>query len=224
MRMLFFSMLAVFSGYAGAQPAVSAAEAINYDDYKKLVKEVGKYRKQWLVTPVTFLAMDKEEGVVIPDTQTPCRYQSRHCLNQPLSADTADVRLGKSNFYIALPNTFKVSEARGKEGQPGYHISPADESKEWSLFIEIKRGSPIMSSKPNWGKEIEKIQSCLLGKPIVWTVYQASNNFYIAMTPKEEVNAKVSAKKREDIPRLIAIAAKLKKNQHEPDNSNLSFP
>jgi hypothetical protein len=124
--------------------------------------------------------------------------------------DSNEVRLGSSNYYLKLPDSFKLTEARGKEGQLGYNIIPNDTASQMSAFIEIEKGRSIPGSL-NWGQEKEKIQSTLLNKPISWTVYNTDTGYFVAITADGEVTARVTSNKRNEIDSLITIVSTLRR-------------
>jgi hypothetical protein len=68
-----------------------------------------------------------------------------------ISANTQNseslVRPGNSQYYISLPDSFKISEARGKEGQLGYNIIPKDTSSTMFGFIQIRTSTIVGEGK-----------------------------------------------------------------------------
>ncbi|RYY45745.1 MAG: hypothetical protein EOO06_15890, partial [Chitinophagaceae bacterium] len=83
-----------------------------------------------------------------------------------------ETRLGQSNYYLLLPPTFSLLEARGKEGQLGYHIVPKDTSVAMFGFVGIKRGRPIGGTWIHDSEPIETFSSPLLDKRVQWKVYK----------------------------------------------------
>ncbi|MBS1655973.1 MAG: hypothetical protein JSU05_14065 [Bacteroidetes bacterium] len=122
-----------------------------------------------------------------------------------------ETRLGQSNYYILLPGTFLLSEARGKEGQLGYNIIPKDTSSTMFGFIEIKQGHPIGYISINEGSPKETISSYLLNKQVQWNIYITQTGYFDASTDeKGDLNASASSKKRNEIDSLISIISTLK--------------
>jgi hypothetical protein len=126
------------------------------------------------------------------------------------TSDSNEVRLGATNYFLKLPPTFYITEARGKEGQLGYNIIPKDTASQMSAFIEIEKGRSIPGSL-NWGEEKEKIQSTILNKPILWTVYHTDTGYIVAVTAAGEVSARSTSNNRNEIDSLISIITTLRK-------------
>ena len=125
--------------------------------------------------------------------------------------DSGATRLGTSEYYLRLPTSFLLSEARGKEGQLGYNIQPKDTSVKMFGFIEIRHGHPVLSSDMSWGTDIAKVQSSFLNRPVTWTVYRTETGVFEARTPNEKINAWVASDKRNSLDSLIAIVTTLTK-------------
>ena len=51
---------------------------VNYDDFKNLVNEVEKHRKERLISLDTFLEMSTEDSVIILDTRSDFRFYRKH--------------------------------------------------------------------------------------------------------------------------------------------------
>lgn len=128
------------------------------------------------------------------------------------SADLIETRLGTSDYYVSIPPGFEIKEARGKEGQLGYNIMPRDETIDQYGFIEIKRGSPIMSgfdSLVGSGKAFAKAR--LLDNDVVWSSYKTETGYYSAYTTEiGDLNARASSKDQKQVESMIAIIATLK--------------
>jgi len=45
-----------------------------------------------------------------------------------------EVQLGDSEYYIALSNDLKITEARGKEGQVGYNFLPRNKNDSSGIW------------------------------------------------------------------------------------------
>ena len=128
-----------------------------------------------------------------------------------LRTDTREVRLGESNYFIQLPDNFRLSEARGKEGQLGYNIVPKDTSSSMHGFIEVRYGNPIGNISFHDGPPKEIIYSSLLNKKVEWRIYRTETGYYYASTnEKGDLNANASSKNRKGIDSLISIISTLK--------------
>jgi len=124
------------------------------------------------------------------------------CTNIPVS----ETRLGNSKYFIQLPDAFEISEARGKEGQIGYNITPKDSTSTMLGFIEIKPGNPIGNISPDEGSTNEIVASYLLNKKVQWKVHKTEAGYFRASTnEKGDVNASAFSKNRYEIDLLISI-------------------
>ena len=121
-----------------------------------------------------------------------------------------EMRLGETNYYLNLPDNFKLEEVRGKEGQLGYEITPLDTSIGMSGFVEIRYGSPIGKTyRGGLGKLIAK--STLLNKKVEWIMEDSSRGYFYAYTEETgDLNAYVSARKRDEIDSLISWVSTLR--------------
>jgi hypothetical protein len=132
-------------------------------------------------------------------------------INTNSRVDTNEVRLGESNYFIQLPDTFIISEARGKEGQLGYNIIPKDTSSTMYGFIEIRHGNPIGKISLFDGPPKEVISSYLLGKKVEWKIYKTETGYFDASTnEKGDLNANASSKNRNQIDSLVYIISTLR--------------
>ena len=123
-----------------------------------------------------------------------------------------ETRLGESKYYLLLPENFKLSEARGKEGQLGYSLIPIDTSSTMFGFIEIRHGNPI-GGDSLFSNKNDKIfaESYLLNKKVSWTINQSETGYFTAFTTENgDLNARVSSKNRNEIESLISVIATLK--------------
>ena len=127
------------------------------------------------------------------------------------TADIHEARLGESNYFIQLPDIFKISEARGKEGQLGYNIIPKDTSSTMFGFIEIRHGNPIGDISQYGGPPTEIISSYLLDKKVEWKIYKTETGYFDASTnEKGDLNANASSKNRNQIDSLVSIISTLR--------------
>lgn len=132
-------------------------------------------------------------------------------INQNEEPGAVETRLGQSNYFILLPATFSLSEARGKEGQLGYNIIPRDTGSTMFGFIEIRHGHPIGGDSIHDGPPKETVSSNFLNKQVQWNVYVTeAGNFSAYTNEKGDLNAWASSKKRNGIDSLIAIISTLK--------------
>ena len=137
------------------------------------------------------------------------------CINQintpgaPLNQQK-EVRLGKSRYYIMLPNDLKMSEARGKEGQLGYDFTSRRKESDILGFIEIEHGHPV------GGQDIfsslegrnDSLYGIFLGTRTLWLIKVTPAGLF-ATTPKGNVSAFITAKDRKDLDRLIMVFSTL---------------
>jgi hypothetical protein len=119
------------------------------------------------------------------------------------------VRLGKSKYYIMLPDYLKIKEARGKEGQLGYCIIPKDTSSKIFGFIEIVHGNPIGGGTIGTGAPIALVPSTFLNQQIAWKIYKTETGYFFAETPEGDVRADASSNKRNEIDSMISIISTL---------------
>lgn len=138
---------------------------------------------------------------------TACNQQ-----NASESGKGPELRLGSSEYYINLPTQFKLTEARGKEGQLGYNIIPQDSTSTMFGFVEIVSGNPI-ASRPSEIDTAKTYKNTLLdGKKIDWKLYHGESGYFTAFTTeKGELNARVSAKQLSEVDSLISIISTLRK-------------
>jgi hypothetical protein len=115
-----------------------------------------------------------------------------------------ETRLGESNYFIQLPDAFKLIEARGKEGELGYHIIPGDNSSTMLGFIEIEHGDPIGGKPLDTSSSQEIITTYFLGKKVHWRINKTETGYFAASTDeKGDLNANASSKRRNEIDSLI---------------------
>jgi hypothetical protein len=121
-----------------------------------------------------------------------------------------EIRLGVSRYWIQLPSGYELLEARGKEGQLGYNITPKDTASKVFGFVEILHGEPIGENVIDTSAKTF-LKSFLLNKEVQWTVDKSETEYFMAYTTeKGDVNAKVFSNKRNEIDSMIAIISTLK--------------
>ena len=141
-----------------------------------------------------------------------CQFTQSISIEPSAGPDSREMRLGESDYYVMLPESLRLSEARGKEGQLGYNLMPRDTASTQYGFIEIRRGSPILGGSTSTAKPVGSATSRLLDNRVTWTVDQTETGYFNAYTNEGgEVNARASSKDREELNNLIAIIATLKK-------------
>ena len=119
----------------------------------------------------------------------------------------------KSLLILIIP--FFVScnkEARGKEGQLGYHIIQKDTSAKIYIsgFIGILHGNPIGETDDEGWDKIASARSPFLGREITWNIYKTPTGFFDAETPRgEDVSGHCTSNKRNEIDTLISVIATL---------------
>jgi hypothetical protein len=141
-----------------------------------------------------------------------CQAQNLPFISAINKGDLKEVRLGNSNYYLLLPVNFKISEARGKEGQLGYNIISKDSSSTIFGFIEINHGHPVGNNLHNDLNSKPFAESLLANKKVQWKIAITENGYYQAYTSENsDLNAHGSSKLKTDIDTLISIVASLKK-------------
>jgi hypothetical protein len=122
-----------------------------------------------------------------------------------------EVKLGDSKFYIIVPDNYKVIEARGKEGQHGFHLTLKNTSPQTYGFIEIAHGYPIFDSTENDCKNSKfYTQSILLHTQVTWTICNRGNKFFDVQTNvNKDIMAFAYSDKKNDIDSLISIIGTL---------------
>lgn len=130
-----------------------------------------------------------------------------------------EVRLGNSAYYILLPvvspDTFKISEAGGREGQFGYDIFFKKSSSYNSFVIDILRGNPIGGNPYDSTEGKVLVESLLAGKKVQWRLAKTESGVYEVFTAESgDLNAHFwseGQKDMNDINYVIAIIATLKR-------------
>lgn len=128
-----------------------------------------------------------------------------------IGANTNEVKLGDSKFYLIVPDYIKIIEARGKEGQHGFNILPKDTSSKMYGFIETQHGHPINDTNYNDCKDAKLYtESVFFSKAVTWTTCATENKYFDVETKGNNgVTAYAHADKRSDIDSLISIIGTL---------------
>ena len=144
-----------------------------------------------------------------------CQAQNLPFVSALSKTGLKEARLGSSNYYlllpVILPDTFRIVEAHGIEGQLGYHFTFKDSSLLKTFFIEISRGQPVGGTLHDSTKGELFAQSSLADKIVRWRITKTESNFYQVFTAEGgNLNAHFSCKAKTDINYLISIIATLK--------------
>jgi hypothetical protein len=75
-KFLFLILISLTHTMANSQPNTRSADS--FEDFKKLLLEVEKFRKERLITLDSFLAMSKDQNTIILDTRSDFRYDRKH--------------------------------------------------------------------------------------------------------------------------------------------------
>ena len=121
-----------------------------------------------------------------------------------------EVRLGESRYFIVLPHDLIMSEARGKEGQLGYNFTSRSKGSDFSGFIEIRHGHPIVGHNIFSLVEVRKdsLYATFLGSQTLWLIKETTIGLF-ATTAIGNVSAFIDAKDRKDIERMIMVFSTL---------------
>ncbi len=141
-----------------------------------------------------------------------CRSIEYRLIETNSRSDLKKIRLGLTNYYLKLSDTFELTQVQGKEGQIGYDIIPKDTSSSMFGFIEIDLGQRLRNRIGDWGTLKEKVQSKLLNHQAVWKIYQTETGYYVAETLIKNISSEVSSKKINEIDSLISIITTLSIN------------
>ncbi len=137
-----------------------------------------------------------------------------HFIRPHVITNSKEVRLGESNYYLQLPDNFKISEDSGKEGGLGYGITPKDVSSTSIGFVSIRNNNGIndpadTSSIDTTAKVFAS--SYFLNKVVKWNISKTITGYFEACTiTTGNLNAWASSKRRNEIDSLISIIATLK--------------
>ena len=139
-----------------------------------------------------------------------CQHQKIPAI-EASSSNSPETRLGETDYYLRLPDSLLLSEARGKEGQLGYNILPTDSSSTLHGFIEIIKGRPVGGRNTGSGAKVFAT-SYLAGNKVNWEIYQTETGYFTAFTNEAgDLNAEVSSKTRAEIDNLVSVIATLRK-------------
>jgi hypothetical protein len=132
-------------------------------------------------------------------------------LNIAPSVDNSlkEMRLGESNYYVSIPESYQLTEARGKEGQLGYNLMAREGEPGAYGFIEIRRGFPIGVGTNDTAKKFAV--SKLDDRNVEWFIEQTEAGYFMAFTQESgDLNARASSKQLHEVETMIAIIATLK--------------
>lgn len=133
-------------------------------------------------------------------------------LAKDLGNNTNEVTLGATGYVLKVPDGYVVVEAKGKEGQHGFHILPASSTSTVFGFIEIEHGYPIVDTTGAKDSLLGYIKSELLNLSVKWELYLSKSKYYYAETPVVSgVSASVFSERKDDIETLISIIETLAK-------------
>lgn len=125
-------------------------------------------------------------------------------------------RLGQSSYYVKIPSTMFIDEARGKEGQLGYGLWLIDSAKMYlgpNGFIEIEHGNPI-GWEPDCDISIEKVRSKLLEGTVKWTICKSEEgNYFSAIAYWGKLFLEANSRTRTGLDSMIAIISTLTSKQ-----------
>ena len=127
--------------------------------------------------------------------------------------DLREERLGQSSYYVKIPSTMFIDEARGKEGQLGYGLWLIDSTFRYlgpNGFIEIEHGSPI-GWKPDCDISIEKVRSKLLDGTVKWTICKnQTGSYFSAIAHRGGLTLSADSPTRAGLDSMIATIATLR--------------
>lgn len=139
-----------------------------------------------------------------------CQMERSPFIEAARGADLREVRLGESRYHLMMPADFNLYEARGKEGQLGYGITPNDKTSEMNGFVEIRAGNPIRGDYSASDGTRKYARSNLLNKEVTWTISQSPKGYYTAYTREPgDLSARASSKNLEEVDKMISYIATL---------------
>ena len=117
--------------------------------------------------------------------------------------------LGNTEYSIELPDSFRIEEANGKEGQLGFSIIPLNENSNMHGFIEILKGNPHLANDET--KKEVFCKSVLNGESVTWTIYKTETDYlYAESSEVGELSATAVSKDKTEVELLIRIISTLK--------------
>jgi len=140
-----------------------------------------------------------------------CQQQNLPFIESNTKCKCKEVKLGESDYYLTIPTEFEVEEARGKEGQLGYHIRNANDTTHTSAFIEIKPGHPI-GGKNIPENSVAYAQSIILNDKKTWRLNELETGFFVSFSKKGKISLEVTSKNKNEVDFLIAVVSTLRKN------------
>jgi len=110
--------------------------------------------------------------------------------------------LGNTEYSIELPDSFRIEEAIGKEGQLGFSIIPLNENSSMHGFIEILKGNPHLAHDKT--KKEVFCTSVLNGKPVTWSIHKTETDYlYAESTEVGELSATAVSKDKTEVELMI---------------------
>ncbi len=116
--------------------------------------------------------------------------------------------LENTGFSVQIPDSFRIEEANGKEGQLGFSIIPLNENSSIHGFIEILKGNPHLADDKT--KKEVFCTSVLNGKPVTWSIYKTETDFFYAESSEVgELSATAVSNDKTEVELLIRIISTL---------------
>jgi len=120
-------------------------------------------------------------------------------------------KLGESTYYLKIPSTMFLDEARGKEGQLGYGLWLIDSTNRYTgsnAFIELESGNGIGDNGSIISPYTELARTHLLGKTVKWRISKEDKYLY-ATANFGKLTLSASSRTREGLDSMIGIVATL---------------
>ena len=145
-------------------------------------------------------------------TLASCKEPASRIVKTTPDTGLKEERLGQSGYYIKIPSTMFIEEARGKEGQHGYGLWLIDSINRYTGphgFIETEHGRPI-GGKPDCDITVEKRNSDLLGSTTEWSICRNENSSYFsAIAYHGTLTLSASSSTRPGLDSMISIITTL---------------
>lgn len=143
-----------------------------------------------------------------------CNNPNLNIIGPATYPDLQEHKLGESEYFIRLPKTMFLDEARGKEGQLGYGVYLRDTSRRYkgsSGFIEIEHGRPIGGGLLDGeDKLVNTVKSPILGKNVKWKIYLNESGYFFSIAKRDGMLLTASSRTHEGIDSMISIISTLK--------------
>ena len=141
-----------------------------------------------------------------------CKESTLKFIDTAADPNLEEERLGQSSYYVKLPSTMFIEEARGKEGQLGYGLWLIDSLNRYVSshgFIEIEHGNPI-GWEPDCDISVEKVRSNLLNDIIKWTICKSeTGDYFSAIAYPGKLYLKAQSRTRTGLDSMIATISTL---------------